>query len=593
MSKENVEIKNIKQRRFVCGDIHGAHKALVQVLERSGFDYENDMLITLGDIVDGWGDSFMCVEELLKIKNRIDIVGNHDCLDIETEVFTKRGWLKYNQLNELDYVLGINKLNNLSEWQNINEVIIKNSNHLNYYSNSRIDFAMTDNHRIIHQLKSGKYEYKTISDLKFNDRLKIPLGCKNNNIENVNFSDDEIKLTAWILTDGGITKKHGYVTIYQSKVENLKHIENILKSNSLKYTHSKRNRKTKSILGKKIKSIKESNEFHLLSESSKFVIDKLINKNKEIPNWCYDLSQRQLEIFLKEIIRGDGSKYDSDNYILYGTKNFLETIQPLFNMGGYSSNLTQSNRLDYRLNISYNNISVIRQDLNKIKRIVGDFKVWCLNVRLSNFLVRRNNKSYFTGNCWFDNFCQIGIHPDGWAQGGLNTAMSYAKGVGVELKYTKKYSRSLRSNRVSYILNLNSADIPETHKDFFYKQIRCYKDDDKNVFVHGGFMRSLPLNDSHKDFMMWDRKLWSGAKSAEGTKTKLYIEEEVKNIFIGHTTTMMWDTDKPMKADVIWNLDTGAGGGGKLTLMDVDSHEYWQSDLIPDLYPDDEHNNRK
>jgi serine/threonine protein phosphatase 1 len=210
-------------------------------------------------------------------------------------------------------------------------------------------------------------------------------------------------------------------------------------------------------------------------------------------------------------------------------------------------------------------------------------------------LLKIKNRIDIVGNHddWFDNFCQIGIHPDGWAQGGLNTAMSYAKGVGVELKYTKKYSRSLRSNRVSYILNLNSADIPETHKDFFYKQIRYYKDDDKNVFVHGGFMRSLPLNDSHKDFMMWDRKLWSGAKSAEGTKTKLYIEEEVKNIFIGHTTTMMWDTDKPMKADVVWNLDTGAGGGGKLTLMDVDSHEYWQSDLVPDLYPDDEHNLRK
>ena len=65
-------------KTFIVGDIHGAHKALLQVLERSGFDYENDMLITIGDIVDGWGDSFQVVEELLKIKNRIDIVGNHD-----------------------------------------------------------------------------------------------------------------------------------------------------------------------------------------------------------------------------------------------------------------------------------------------------------------------------------------------------------------------------------------------------------------------------------------------------------------------------------------------------------------------------------
>ena len=35
----------------------------------------------------------------------------------------------------------------------------------------------------------------------------------------------------------------------------------------------------------------------------------------------------------------------------------------------------------------------------------------------------------------------------------------------------------------------------------------------------------------------------------------------------------------------VWDLDTGGGWGGKLTIMDIDSHEYWQSDLVPDLYP--------
>ena len=41
-------------KTFVVGDIHGAHKALVQVLERSGLDRESDTLIVLGDVVDGW-----------------------------------------------------------------------------------------------------------------------------------------------------------------------------------------------------------------------------------------------------------------------------------------------------------------------------------------------------------------------------------------------------------------------------------------------------------------------------------------------------------------------------------------------------------
>lgn len=65
-------------RRFVVGDIHGAHKALLQVLRRSGFDRDNDLLISLGDVVDGWPDVKQCVNELLSIKHLVFILGNHD-----------------------------------------------------------------------------------------------------------------------------------------------------------------------------------------------------------------------------------------------------------------------------------------------------------------------------------------------------------------------------------------------------------------------------------------------------------------------------------------------------------------------------------
>lgn len=78
---------------IVMGDVHGAYKALVQCLERSGFDYEKDTLIQLGDIVDGYPDSYECVEELLKIENLIAIKGNHDGwfdLFIKTDYHPKR-----------------------------------------------------------------------------------------------------------------------------------------------------------------------------------------------------------------------------------------------------------------------------------------------------------------------------------------------------------------------------------------------------------------------------------------------------------------------------------------------------------------------
>lgn len=66
------------QRFFVLGDCHGAYRALLQVLERSNFNYSKDFLICLGDICDGWPESSEALSELLKIKNLIYILGNHD-----------------------------------------------------------------------------------------------------------------------------------------------------------------------------------------------------------------------------------------------------------------------------------------------------------------------------------------------------------------------------------------------------------------------------------------------------------------------------------------------------------------------------------
>lgn len=73
-------------RTFVIGDIHGACRALRQCLDRAGFDYEHDRLICLGDVCDGWPETKACIDELLKIKHLVFILGNHD--------FWTRGWMK-------------------------------------------------------------------------------------------------------------------------------------------------------------------------------------------------------------------------------------------------------------------------------------------------------------------------------------------------------------------------------------------------------------------------------------------------------------------------------------------------------------------
>ena len=90
-------------KTFVIGDIHGAHKALLQCLERSNFDYQNDRLIALGDVCDGYPEVKQCIDELLKIKHCDYIIGNHDvwALDWATKGISEDLWLNQGGRNTI------------------------------------------------------------------------------------------------------------------------------------------------------------------------------------------------------------------------------------------------------------------------------------------------------------------------------------------------------------------------------------------------------------------------------------------------------------------------------------------------------------
>ncbi len=133
-------------------------------------------------------------------------------------------------------------------------------------------------------------------------------------------------------------------------------------------------------------------------------------------------------------------------------------------------------------------------------------------------------------------------------------------------------------------------------KEYFSKLHYYYIDIDRNyAFMHGGYDWHMPLSANNKNDIMWDRHMvetaqtWKFEKhNAQGGLLKF---PEFDKIFVGHTTTQ-WKSDrrytpstKPAFLANLINMDTGAGWDGKLTLMDIDILEYWQSDLCSELYP--------
>ena len=127
----------------------------------------------------------------------------------------------------------------------------------------------------------------------------------------------------------------------------------------------------------------------------------------------------------------------------------------------------------------------------------------------------------------------------------------------------------------------NGGPMPQAHIDFL-KNGQLWIERGEQVFVHGGFNPDVPLKSHDAQSLVWDRKLLDMAWKLDTIDQRQL--GRYKDIFIGHTTTQVYKTLQPIHVCNVWNIDTGAGWAGKLTIMDVDTKEYWQSDLSQELY---------
>ena len=73
--------KEIKGKLWAVGDIHGCYNLLMNRLNEIGFDFENDLLVAVGDLVDRGTQNIQCIE-LLSKPWFTSVRGNHEDLCI-------------------------------------------------------------------------------------------------------------------------------------------------------------------------------------------------------------------------------------------------------------------------------------------------------------------------------------------------------------------------------------------------------------------------------------------------------------------------------------------------------------------------------
>lgn len=209
---------------------------------------------------------------------------------------------------------------------------------------------------------------------------------------------------------------------------------------------------------------------------------------------------------------------------------------------------------------------------------LGDYvDGWSESAQVIDFLIeldQKNKCTFILGN--HDVWCQKWLSTENldseWQfHGGSSTVDSYAT-------YTKKEKLF--------------------HLNFFEKLQYHYIDEANNLFIHAGFSSMHGPHKEHYDTnFYWDRTLWELAVAMDSRLQKDSRQypkrlKLFKEIFIGHTPTLNYKEEIPMHRVNVWNIDTGASFTGKLSCMDIDSKEVWQSDALTSLYPNEKGRNK-
>ncbi len=216
-----------------------------------------------------------------------------------------------------------------------------------------------------------------------------------------------------------------------------------------------------------------------------------------------------------------------------------------------------------------------KADVNQDDTLVflGDYvDGWSQSAPLISFLIeleKTHNCIFIRGN--HDELCytwltQKTYNPDWIKHGGQATMDSYAK--------------------------LSQEEI-NIHLLFYKNLINYHIDDHSRLFLHAGFTNLHgPDREFFSKLFYWDRTLWETALALDPSlkKTDLHYPKRLllfNEVYIGHTPVTRINKTTPVQAACVWNIDTGAAFKGPLTIMDVSTKQFWQSDPAYQLYPNE------
>ena len=339
------------------------------------------------------------------------------CHSEDTEFLTSDGWKLYDNIEKGEKIGTYNKNTEMLEFQEpIKYYHYPYKGEMVHFNGRSIDALVTPNHRMFVQPYDYKddwriVEAKDVSWSQFHfkqacnwegkeiDTIKVPVPVskKHDTVKRKELEwkvDDFLELLGWFVSEGcateyGTNNGHYRIDISQNRGENSEKIRSVLNRLEIGF-----------------------NEFENKVGNISFIIqnkqiyDFIKPMKDKLPEWIFELSPRQLEIFLDSLCRGDGHLCNSKNsrFEFYTTKKTIaDQVHEISIKCGYRTNLSKrgyenKNWKDlYTLYMSKYTDKAYLEQKNISKEQYNGF-VNCFAVPNGFLITRRNGKILISHN---------------------------------------------------------------------------------------------------------------------------------------------------------------------------------------------------
>lgn len=333
------------------------------------------------------------------------------CLDLETEILTRRGWLKHDEMTSDDLVYQTNMQTGETAWEKP-LAIVKTTHTGTMYSikSMAMDARMTDDHGLVVRSRNGCTVWKEeiARDVaRRRGEFHVPVAVKETK-PGVDLSNAQLAFIGWFMTDGTLRKDTGAVTISQSTCQPdhyHEHIKGSIVGSGLKYTTGTyRATSSDGTICHPVVHYRISKRELVASGIYEYI-------DKDMHHGLIDCTEEQLMTMIYAMFLADGSKLSCPTYeqrtfmIAKGNTVFLDRLQALCVTNGWRCNIHDHGNCHHLYFSPDRHYAVIRGTGGEDSRVrlvpeqVVDEPVWCVTTRLGTIVTRRHGKVLVQKNC--------------------------------------------------------------------------------------------------------------------------------------------------------------------------------------------------